>query len=190
MLHYDKNEKIYFNGIFDMDNYVEGVEYSPDGEKLYEGLFMNNKPKEGTNIKYYKLDGELEYEGDFTEGQYNGNGALYEKGYYERNGIFSEFKYLLYVGEFKNNKYNGKGKLYMDHYLGKYLYYEGNFNNNIFTGNGKMFYQNKKLFYESQFENNKINGKGIKYYKNRKIKIKEFFQIIFVLKVYIILLME
>ena len=26
LLHYDKNEKIYFNGIFDMDNYVEGVE--------------------------------------------------------------------------------------------------------------------------------------------------------------------
>ena len=76
----------------------------------------------------------------------NSNGTLYEKGYYERNGIFSEFKYLLYVGEFKNNKYNGKGKLYMDHYLGKYLYYEGNFDNNIFTGNGKMFYQNKNYF--------------------------------------------
>ena len=96
---------------------------------VYEGIFMNNKPKEAKNIKLYKLNGELEYEGDLLDGQFHGQGTLYEIGEYERKEKYTEFKHLKYVGEFKNDKFNGKGKLYVDHYLGKYLFYEGIFNN-------------------------------------------------------------
>ncbi len=175
LLYYNNNEKIYLNGIFDMNNYVEGILYNPNGNKIFEGLFINNKPKEGKNIELYELNGELKYEGDFFNGQYHGHGILYEKGNYEKKGIFSEFKYIHYVGEFKNDKYNGQGKLYMDNCFGKYLFYEGNFDNSYFSGNGKIYYQNKKLFYEGQFENNNLNGKGIKYYKNGNIKFQGIF---------------
>ena len=172
LLYYYNSEKIYFNGIFDMNNYIEGIEFDPHGVKLYKGLFMNNKPKEGKNIKYYNLNGDLEYEGDFLEGQYHGYGTLNINYYYDKKGIFSEFNTLYYIGEFKNNKCNGQGKIYKNHFLGKYLFYEGNFDNDYFSGNGKMYYQNKEIFYEGQFEKNKIIGKGIKYYKNGKIKFQ------------------
>ena len=158
-----------------MDNYVEGVEYSPDGEKLYEGLFMNNKPKEGKNIKLYELDGDLKYEGDFLDGQFHGYGTLYEKSDYRQKRISSEFNNIYYIGEFKSNKFNGQGKIYKNHYLGKDLFYEGNFVNDNYSGKGKIYYQNKEIFYEGQFENNNIFGKGIKYYKNGKIKFQGTF---------------
>ena len=176
LLYYNNNEKIYFNGIFDMDNYIEGVLYDPDGNKIYEGIFKNNRPKEGKNIKLYNLNGELEYKGDLLDSLFHGYGILYEKGKYEENRIFSEYKYLKYEGEFKENDYNGFGKLYIDHYLGKYLLYEGNFKNNLFYGNGKIYYQNKNICYDGEFSSNKLNGKGIKYYKNGKIKIKGLFE--------------
>ena len=175
LLYYDKIKKIYFNGIFDMDNFSEGIEYDPEGAKLYQGSFINNKPKEGIKIKYYLSNGKLKYEGDFLDGKYHGYGTLYENGNYEQKGIFSEFKYLHYIGEFKNDRYNGQGKLYFDHFLGRYVFYEGNFDNNKLSGNGKMYYQNKKLFYEGLFGNNNINGKGIKYYKNGNIKFEGIF---------------
>ena len=58
---------------------------------------MNNKPKEAKNIKLYKLNGELEYEGDLLDGQFHGQGTLYEIGEYERKEKYTEFKYLKYV---------------------------------------------------------------------------------------------
>ena len=48
---------------------------------------------------YYK-DGCVEYEGDFKEGKYDGEGKyIYENGDY-------------YIGQFKDGLYNGKGKEY------------------------------------------------------------------------------
>jgi len=76
ILYYDNSSNIYFNGIFKSNKYFEGIEYDPNGNKIYVGLFMNNKPKEGKNIKYYLLNGKLEYEGDFLDGQYHGHGTL------------------------------------------------------------------------------------------------------------------
>jgi len=175
ILYYNKSSQIYFNGILEKNNLIEGILYDQNGNKLYEGKFMNNKPKEAKNIKLYKLTGELEYEGDILNGQFHGQGTLYEIGEYERKEKYTEFKYLKYVGEFKNDKFNGKGKLYVDHYLGKYLFYEGNFDNNNFSDIGKIYYQNKNIFYDGQFQNDKMNGKGIKYYKNGNIKIKGTF---------------
>ena len=176
LLYYNNSEQIFFNGIFGMSKYIEGISYEPNGYKIYEGIFINNRPKEGKKLKLYKLDGELEYEGDFLNGNYHGYGTLYEKGKYEYMGKINEYKYLKYIGEFKDHKYNGHGKLYFDHYLGKYLFYDGTFDNNIFSGNGKIYYQNKKIFYEGQFENNDVNGKGIKYYRNGIIKIDGNFE--------------
>jgi len=142
-----------------MDNYQEGILYDPDGNEIYEGLFMNNNPKEGKNLKLYRTSGNINYEGKILNGEYHGHGILYGKTKIERNRIQSELQFIKYIGEFKNHKFNGKGQLYLDHYLGHYLFYEGNFVDNKLSGNGKMFYQNKDIFYEGQFENNDINGK-------------------------------
>ena len=119
ILYYDDNEKIYFNGIFEMDNYVEGILFAPNGEKIYEGLFMNNNPKEGNNFKIYRKNGMIEYEGDILNGQYQGHGILYGSEKIERIKMISELKFSKYVGEFKNHKFNGQGQFYLkDHLLG------------------------------------------------------------------------
>ena len=51
ILYYNNSDKIYFNGIFNMSNYKEGIIYDPNGIQIYEGIFINNRPKEGQNIK-------------------------------------------------------------------------------------------------------------------------------------------
>ena len=172
ILYYNNSERIYFNGIFDMDNYNEGILYDPEGNIIYEGIFINNRPKEGKNLKLFDINKFLIYQGDLLNGQFCGFSTLYEIGKYEKN---EELKYLKYIGEFKNDKFDGHGKFYLDHYLGKYLFYEGNFINNNFSGKGKIYYQNKKIYYDGQFENNLMNGEGIIYYINGNIKIKGIF---------------
>ena len=52
-------EKKYFNGIFEMNNLAEGILYGLRGVEIYEGLFINNNPKEVKNIKYYISKGDL-----------------------------------------------------------------------------------------------------------------------------------
>ena len=47
LLYYNNSEQIFFNGIFGMSKYIEGISYEPNGYKIYEGIFINNRPKEG-----------------------------------------------------------------------------------------------------------------------------------------------
>ena len=109
-------------------------------------------------------DKGLKYEGDLLNGQYHGNGTLY-------NSLKYDNEFTKYIGEFKNDKFDGYGKLYLE----CNLYYEGNFSNNNFSGKGIIYYPNQKIYYEGQFENNLINGEGIKYYTNGNIKTKVSF---------------
>lgn len=164
ILYFDNNEKIYFNGIFDMDNYIEGILYDLNGNIIYEGLFINNKPKEGKNLKLYTTRGSITYEGDLLNGQYHGNGTLYVDNKFEH-------KFTKYIGEFKNGKFDGHGKIY----LGEHLFYEGNFRNNYFSGEGIIYYYDQKKYYVGHLENNLMNGEGTKYYTNGNIKIKGSF---------------
>ena len=48
-LYYD-NETICFNGYFKNNIFINGVSYDPDGNKIYEGEFIDEKPKEGKNL--------------------------------------------------------------------------------------------------------------------------------------------
>ena len=45
LLYYCNNNKIYFNGIFDKNNYAEGTSHEPNGNIIYKGEFINNRPK-------------------------------------------------------------------------------------------------------------------------------------------------
>ena len=167
--YYEKDEKIYFDGIFGMDKFIKGTLFSPKGDKLYEGEFIDNYPKEGKNITIYNINGNIEYIGDFFNGKFNGYGKLLEN----REFCCENFKY---EGQFKDGFYHGlgKGKVYKDKYS-EFLY-EGNFIEGKMEGNGKLFYEGgKSIFYEGTFKDNDLNGKGIIYYFNKSKKIEGIF---------------
>jgi len=182
ILYYENSKNIYFDGFFDSGSYIYGILYDPEGNKIYEGEFMNNNPKTCTNIKLYELNGNIKFIGDLIEGKYQGYGKLYKNskllydgnfkdGYYELNGILYVNENTKYEGIFKKGKYNGNGKLFKD----KYLYYEGAFLDGKMHGKGIIFYQNKQKYFEGNFENGEMKGEGIKYYDNGSKKIEAIF---------------
>ena len=74
--------------------YING-KYIYEDDKYYIGEFKDNIPN-GKGIKYYK-NGNIQYEGNFINGKFEGNG----KYYYEDGRYF--------IGEYKNGLRNGKG---------------------------------------------------------------------------------
>ena len=139
-LYFEYSELIYFSGIFEQNNFIEGNLYSPSGNITYIGKFLNNIPIEGKNIMLYNLDKDLIYEGDFLNAKYHGKGKLYN---IEKNN-----KTKLYEGEFEEGLFQGKGKLFKD----KILYYEGDFKKNEIIGKGILYYKNGKKKIEGNFE--------------------------------------
>ena len=165
-----ENEKIYFDGIFRNDEFEKGNLFSPKGNKLYEGEFMDNCPKEGKNVTKYDIYGYLEYIGDLYNGKYNGYGKLYTH-------LPSSHRILKYEGSFIDGYYHGfgKGKLYKNKYS-EFLY-EGNFIKGNMEGNGVLYYEDgKKIFYNGTFKNNDLYGKGTIYYINNSKKIEGIFE--------------
>ena len=131
--------------------YINGRYIWEDG-KYYIGEFKNNLPH-GRGKKFYMNENNL-YEGDFINGQFEGNGKYtYDDGNY-------------YIGQFKNGLRDGKGKKYGKN--GK-LIFEGDFINDKAEGNGKYIYENDD-YYIGQWKNGLRNGKGKQYYANGKIK--------------------
>ena len=186
-LFFEKNNKVFFKGQFKYGEFISGRLYDPYGNFIYEGTFMNEIPKEGKNIKLYKINTNLKYEGDIFNYKYNGNGKLYsEIKFYEGN---KENK-LIFEGNFKDGKYNGYGKLYYydKEYDIYYLYYEGNFENGFFEGKGLIYYLTGEKYYEGNFKNNHFCELGIRYYKNNTIKKKVILMTIIIVKENIILL--
>ena len=77
---------------------------------LYEGNYIKGKKSKG---KEYDEKGKLKYEGEFSNGKYNGLGKEY-----------SYYGYLAYEGEFLDGKKNGSGKEYNEDGL---VIFEGKF---------------------------------------------------------------
>ena len=123
--------------------------------KLY-----NYKIFSGRHIEYetdgkgkeYNYKGEFEFEGEYLNGERNGNGKEYDD---------DELKF---EGEYLNGKRNGKGKEY--DYDGS-LKFEGEYLNGK-EWNGKGFNENNEIEYELN------NGKGImkRYYDNGQLEFK------------------
>ena len=150
-------------------------------EIIYKGEFKKNIPKKGRNIKLYRLNGYLKYEGDIENFLYEGNGKIiYEnnenifKGIFKEGnklyGIFYEKSRKIYEGEFENEKLNGYGKIYnLDNDNNNYLFYEGNFEDSEIFGKGIRYYINGSKKIEGYFKNNILfNGK---YYDKNNILI-------------------
>ena len=149
----------------------KGIEYYKNGNKRYEGDFVNNK-YEG-NGTYYKENGTY-YIGEFKNGHFNGKGIIYYKnGKIRFDGTFINGRYegagklyydddenhIAIIGEYKNGLLNGKAKTY---YKNGNLLYDGDWVNGKKQGYGKLFFENGNLKYEGEFFNNKRGGKETK----------------------------
>ena len=97
--------------------------------------------KNGEGKEYYE-NGNLKYEGNFEEDEYEGDGTFYGE-----NSI-------KYIGQFKKGKKNGKGKEY---YENGDLKYEGNFEEDEYEGDGTFYGQDGKI-YIGEFKKGKKNG--------------------------------
>ena len=177
ILYYDKSNQIYFDGTFDMGLFINGILYDPEGNKIYEGEFTNNQPKDCKNINLYELNGNLKFAGDLSDGKYSGFGKLYKEskliyegnfkdGLYDGNGILYIDEDCKYEGLFKKGKYDGHGKITKE----KYLYFEGEFFQGKKHGKGIIYYPNKQKYFEGNFENDERKGEGIQYYDNSSKK--------------------
>jgi len=182
ILFYERSNKEYFDGFFEMGSFIYGSLYNPQGNKLYEGEFIDNKPKESKNIKLYELNMDLKFEGGLSEGKYHGNGKLYQdkkliyegnfqNGLYGGNGILYLDEISRYEGFFKEGKFHGHGKIIKE----QYIYFEGEYLDGKKHGKGKIFYPNKKVYFDGYYENNEKKGEGIRYYDNGSKKIVAFY---------------
>lgn len=84
-------------------------------EKFYDGEFVKGKIVKGKKFSPFSNNETVTYEGSFKDGEYNGEGKLYDS-----------LGKLQYEGCFNAGKYDGKGKLYDS--FGK-VKYEGEFKN-------------------------------------------------------------
>ena len=166
ILYFERNNKIFYEGSFIQGEFKNGILYDLKNKIIYQGDFKRNIPKKGKDIKLYRLNGYLKYEGDISNFLYEGIGKMiYEnnktifKGVFKEGnkiyGIFYNNSRKMYEGEFEDDKLNGYGKIYQ-------------FDNN-----------NNYLFYEGNFEDSEIFGKGVKYYSDGSKKIEGYFQNVF-----------
>ena len=139
------------NKIRNNGKYINGKYIWEDG-KYYLGEIKDNIPN-GKGIKYYS-NGNIQYEGDFKDGKFEGNGKFY----YDDGDYF--------IGEYKYGLRNGKGKKYLKN---GNLCFEGEYINGKAEGYGKDIWEDGE-YYIGQYKNGIMNGKGIYYYSNGKIK--------------------
>ena len=151
----------------------KGIEYYNNGKKIFEGEYLNDlkwngkgydpsenliyelKNGKGYIKEYNKYEHNLEFEGEYLNGQKNGKG----KEYYYNNKIKFE-------GEYLTGKKNGKGKEYD---LDGVLEFEGEYLNGQRNGKGKEYYNNKLIFEGEYLYDYKIKGK---LYINEKLEFE------------------
>lgn len=139
----------------DMEDYTGKVRLVGDLEAdnvifvgtLAEGRFNG----QGT---LYDPEGNLKYEGEFSQGLYQGSGLLYQSGE------------LLYQGGFSGGLYEGNGTLY---YPDGNIRYRGSFSQGLYEGVGALFYENGVTFYEGEFFQGKKSGSGKMYKENGEL---------------------
>ena len=144
----------------------KGIEYTIDGDIIFEGEYDNGQKKEGK--EYYLITKKeekniiniLKYEGNYQNGKYN-DGKFYNienNSTYEAksgSGFIKEFYdngCLAFEGELKNGKKDGKWKIYD---ITGSLIYDGKLINGIKNGKGKEYDENRNLIFEGTFKNGK-----------------------------------
>ena len=189
----------------------KGKEFE-DGILIYDGYFSKGKRRKfkGENYKRFEefeknysykinkeyncLNGQLEYEGEFSKGKWNGLGKKYYKGKLDyvgdyqngkRNGKGEEYDYngiLRFEGEYLNGKKwsgigydsqgvqeyeikEGKGVAKEFDWLNGNLIYEGDYLDGERNGNGKEYNEKDMLIFEGEYLKGKKEDGIIKEYK-------------------------
>ncbi len=133
----------------------QGKAYDEDGNVAYEGGFTNGE-RDGRGAAYE--GGVLVYEGQFSQGVYEGSGVGYQDGM------------AVYEGQFSQGLYEGSGTSFSN----GVVVYEGQFSGGVREGNGTL-YQDGVLCYKGQFHDGLYEGQG-KRYTNGKLSYEGSFQ--------------
>ena len=173
-----KNDKPWNGKLLNADEWIKkevknGKIYKYDnGElKLYYAFL-----KEGYYKEYDEIDDELEFEGEYINGEKNGKGKEYGL-----NGTKIRFEgEYLYDHKIKGKEYYSDGKiefegefLYDRKWNGKGYDKNGNIIYELTNGNGKVKeYRNFNLKYDGELKNGEKYGKGKEYYYNGALKFE------------------
>lgn len=132
------------------------VLYWANGNIRYEGEALDEgyTGYHGYGKLYFSdTEAQLNYEGNWKNGKYDGYGKEYEI-----DG------FLRYEGNWKNGERYGYGRSYKK---GKYGYsYEGYWSNYQLNGYGKKYDPDGQLIYVGEWKDGKFHGFGITYDKN------------------------
>ena len=91
----------FYNGALSTDTTIK--KYNSDGRLIYEGECNENYQPDGYGSKYNPDTGLVTYTGFFTNGEYNGYGALYD-----------EYGYKVYEGKWYNGMTEEQAQFYAD----------------------------------------------------------------------------
>ena len=183
-----KNNRCYFEGIFENDCPVSGILTFNNGAR-YDGTFNQGKPHgEGT---YYANGHDATWDGHWEHGVMDGTGAYFfdNNDYFDGTMaqgkphgagiIYTKQGKVIVEGEWKEGQRDGSFVLYTPDYSywkvtyvqdvleGECTFFnekgkqtgQGTFHNNLFTGKGKFVFLNGTHF-EGDIKNGQYDGKG------------------------------
>lgn len=131
----------------------QGSFYNEHGDLIFQGVWNQDFPKEGSFI--YNED--YRYEGRWGGFFHDGYGRLYFK------------ETPLYEGGWQEFKYHGQGKLY---YQNGSLKYEGEFRLSMKHGFGRLHYKNGNIYHMGSYREDKMDGRGTLYWPNGDLKFE------------------
>ncbi len=151
------NNKLEFEGEYlNGKRSGKGKEYfDTNGYIFNANQYLTGEISEKEKNYYYLFGVAKVFEGEYLNGERNGKGKEYGKGYY--------YGKLIFEGEYVNGRRSGKGKSYGYDDSKKHiiLLFDGEYLNGIKNGKGKEYYRNGNLKFEGEYLNGKIwNGKG------------------------------
>lgn len=150
------SKKIYMYDILTFDitfnnGSISYKEYYPNKQLKFEGFGKrygtdnNSIHQHGEGMLYFE-NGNLKYQGNFSNGQYDGYGKLY-----------LDNKTKIYDGNFKNNNKHGEGTSYYENsgekeYVGLWVNNEKHGNGSIFSEEGTLVFTGTFHWDEMQFQ--------------------------------------
>jgi len=155
----------------------------PDGTRMYEGSFKNNKP--AGQWKRYHPTGTLKAilfysdSGDSVKAQlFETSDSPVATGYYvaeKKSGLWTYFAKGVKVAE-ENFSDGSKNGLCRKYYSSGEILELSEWKNNLREGKYQAFYPSGKPFLECMFRNDQRNGRCFSYFLSGNIEVESFYQ--------------